>query len=228
MAVLTHIPLARRDYAATLALQHQLVAAAQTDPTRAYLLSVEHDPPVITLGRRGQSADVIASPAALAKAGITTERITRGGQTTYHGPGQLVMYPIWALRDSRRSLHGHVHRMQRAVVHICKQLGIEARLDDSAVGVFVEDRKIAAFGVAADRWVCFHGLALNVSTDLSHFDHLIPCGQADGVVTSLAAELNAPVAMQDVLSPLRDALARLNSFTEIDERSEAEVLHDLA
>ncbi len=223
MTTLTHIPLGRREYASALSLQAQLVAGVQAYPSRAYLLSVEHDPPVITLGRRGESADVIAPAEVLAASGITTHPVTRGGQATYHGPGQLVMYPIWALRESRRRLHGHVYRMQRAVVHVCHAFGIDARVGESPLGVFVEDRKIAAFGVAAERWVCFHGLALNVCTDLLHFDHFVPCGQPDAAVTSMAAELDESVAMDDVLPYLRDELARLNRFDQVVEQSVAEV-----
>jgi lipoyl(octanoyl) transferase len=227
MADLVHIPLGRRDYASTLTVQRQLVRAVQADRDRAFVVSVEHEPPVITLGRRGAESDVLAGAETLAREGISIEQITRGGQTTYHGPGQLVVYPIWALHRSRRSLHGHVHRMQRAVVRTCEQFSIPARLDEEAVGVFVDDRKIAAFGVAADRWVCFHGLALNVSTRLSHFEYLIPCGQVGAAVTSMSRETDAELTVAQVRPALLAELARLNGFSHIVVHDELELQHGL-
>ena len=162
------------------------------------ILLVEH-PPVITFGRRpGVEANVLAPPDVLARRGVEVVPSDRGGDVTFHGPGQLVAYPIVRLIDHRLSVGGYVRALERAVIGAVGRLGVLARKDDCAVGVWAEDppgsgtlAKVCAIGVRVRRGVTLHGLALNVTTDLSFFDLIIPCGLVGRPVTSLQKLLGA-------------------------------------
>ncbi len=213
MRRLTHIHLGQADYADALVVQHRLVDSVLQDASRAYLVTVEHSP-VITLGRRGGRADILASPQTLAGAGIDVHTSTRGGQVTYHGPGQLVAYQIWQLARGGRSVHGHVGMLEEAVIRALGQFGIEAERQAGNVGVYVDAGKIAAIGVAVRRWVCYHGLALNVQPDLSHFDMIVPCGWLDGVVTSMAGLLSRRLNMVAVIEQLVEQVRKVCGFDE--------------
>ncbi len=197
--------LGRRDYASTLALQRQLLAEVQADPTRAHLLLVEHEP-VITLGRRTKAQHVLATDDALAACGIAKLEVSRGGDVTYHGPGQLVCYPIIAMKATGRSLHDYVHALEYAIIDTLAGLGVRAFSRKGLIGVWTAGGKIAAIGVAVERWVCWHGLALNVCTDLCNFDLIVPCGLTDTKVTSMSLELGRAVTVEEVKRPLVAAL----------------------
>ncbi|MGA2441127.1 MAG: lipoyl(octanoyl) transferase LipB [Tepidisphaeraceae bacterium] len=162
------------------------------------ILIVEH-PPVITLGRRAESIiNLIASPEELAKRDIDLVHSDRGGDITFHGPGQIVAYPIIRLADHRLSVGGYVHRLEAIVIATLAELGIIGKTDPKAVGVWIGDAgepaKICAIGVRIRRGVTLHGLALNVDTDLSGFAHIVPCGLEGRGVTSVAKILgeNSP------------------------------------
>ena len=165
------------------------------------VLFVEH-PPVITFGRRpGVSRNLLASDEQLAKLGVEVVQSDRGGDITFHGPGQLVAYPIIRLNDHGLSVGAYVHGLERAVIATLADFGIPARADPSAVGVWAVDRgieaKICAFGVRIKRGVSLHGLALNVTTDLRYFDLIVPCGLTGRTVTSmqrLLGEKTPPMA----------------------------------
>jgi lipoyl(octanoyl) transferase len=153
------------------------------------ILFVEH-PPVITLGRRdGNERNLIASEDELSKLRVELVKSDRGGDITFHGPGQIVAYPIIRLNSHRLSVGGYVHRLEDAVIALLTEMGIAAQKDPSAVGVWVENAgratKICAIGVRISRGVSLHGLALNVTTDLRYFDLIVPCGIAGKPVTSL-------------------------------------------
>ena len=157
------------------------------DPER--VLFVEH-PPVITFGRRpGVSRNLIASDEQLAKLGVDVIQSDRGGDITFHGPGQLVAYPIIRLIDHRLTVGAYVHGLERVVIATLGDFGIQANADPSAVGIWVNDggkpAKICALGVRIKRGISLHGLALNVTTDLSYFDLIVPCGLAGRAVTSM-------------------------------------------
>ncbi len=201
MRRLTHIHLGLADYAAALTVQQRLVDDVLQDASRAYLVTVEHSP-VITLGLRGDRADILAGLEELAGAGIQVHASTRGGQVTYHGPGQLVAYPIWQLARGGRSVHGHVRLLEDAIIALLRQFGIAAERQNGQVGVFAGPAKIAAIGVAVRRWVCYHGLALNVQPDLAHFGLIVPCGRRDGAVTSMATLLGRRLDITDVVEQL--------------------------
>jgi lipoyl(octanoyl) transferase len=161
------------------------------------ILFVEH-PPVITLGRRDRGEqNLIASEEQLSKLGVRLVKSDRGGDITFHGPGQIVAYPIIRLNAHRLSVGGYVHRLEDAVIALLAELGIAARKDPSAVGVWVDDAgrdaKICAIGVRISRGVSLHGLALNVTTDLRYFDLIVPCGLVGKPVTTLERVLRAPM-----------------------------------
>ncbi len=198
----TEEPLVVRDlgqmpYAETLALQRdlqrQVIRERGTAVACGYLLLVEHDPPVITVSRRARARQhLVASDAQLTQAGVEVAETDRGGDITYHGPGQLVVYPILDLNTLGLRLLGYMRFLERIVTHALAVWGIEGRRDETATGVWVGDdgsRKICAMGVRVSRWVSMHGLALNVTTDLSHFDLIVPCGLTGRTVTSMQREI---------------------------------------
>jgi len=167
-------------------LQQQVIHGRPTAVGCGYLLLVEHDPPVITVSRRaGARQHLIASETRLARAGVEVTETDRGGDITYHGPGQLVVYPILDLNVLGLRLLGYMRFLERIVIEALAVWGIEGRRDETATGVWVAGSKICAMGVRLSRWVSMHGLALNVTTDLSHFDMIVPCGLAGRTVTSM-------------------------------------------
>lgn len=190
-----HQPLTVRDlglmeYRACWALQEQ-VHTEVLNGGPATLLLVEH-PPVITLGRRaGQMPHVLASPDLLKANGVDLVESDRGGDVTYHAPGQLVAYPILRLTDFGLSVSGYVHLLEDTVVQILAAMGVRSQRDADAVGVWTGGRKVCAIGVRVKRGVTLHGLAINVSTDLRGFDLIVPCGLAGRGVTSLRELLGA-------------------------------------
>lgn len=161
------------------------------------LLLVEH-PPVVTLGRSSKDAHLLASPALLASRGVELHEVERGGDVTFHGPGQLVGYPIVDLKRHRQDLHWYLRQVEEALIRALGTLGVEAGREEKKTGVWTAGRKIASIGVHARDWVTWHGFALNVSTDLSYFDLIVPCG-IDGVhMTSVERELGRAVSMEEV------------------------------
>jgi len=174
----------------------RVLARRGTDQEAMYLLLVEHDPPVITVSRRpGAGGHLLATPQALAADGIDVCETNRGGDITYHGPGQLVVYPILDLNVLQLRLHGYMRWLEDRVLEVLTQWGLSARRDEAATGVWMEDGpsgaggKICAIGLRVARWISMHGLALNVTTELAHFNHIVPCGLAGRSVTSLSTEL---------------------------------------
>ena len=177
--------LGRTDYGQALELQRQLIAERQQGLIPDQLLLLEH-PHVITLGRNGKAANLLASDEVLSRAGIAFYPTDRGGDVTYHGPGQLVGYPIIDLREWQRDVGAYVRAVEQTIIDTLADYGISAGRIPKLTGVWVDDRKIAAIGVHISRWVTSHGFALNVSTDLSYFQYIVPCGLTKPV-TSMAA-----------------------------------------
>lgn len=151
------------------------------------LLLVEH-PPVITLGRLTDEANLRNVRATAQARGIEIHEIERGGDVTYHGPGQLVGYPIFDLRQHRQDLHWYLRQLEQAIIAAIEPFGIKGSRNPGYTGVWVERRKIASIGIHVKQWVTWHGFALNVTTDLSYFDLIVPCGIADVVMTSVQKE----------------------------------------
>ncbi len=186
-------------YADGLELQRSLVEDRRTGRVPDTLLLLEH-PPVITLGvkRADARAHVVAPPERLAELGVEVVETGRGGDVTFHGPGQLVAYPILDLRPDRQDVHRYVRDLEAVMIDVCGSYGIAAGRVAGYSGAWVGERKIGAIGVRISRWITSHGLAFNVTTDLSHFDLIVPCGIADRGVTSLARELGRPVCTAEV------------------------------
>lgn len=190
MLPLRVIDLGRKDYGATLELQRRLCAerAAPDHGRDDVLLLVEHEP-VITLGRTTQATSLPLAPEAIAQQGVGVHEVERGGDVTWHGPGQLVGYPIVDLRRMREDLHWYLRSLENALIDALESLGIPADRNPGYTGVWTAGRKIASMGVHVKRWVTLHGFALNVVNDLSGFDLIVPCGIPQVVMTSVAAEL---------------------------------------
>ena len=187
--------LGRMSYACALELQraaHAEVVAARENRGQMQLFLVEHDPQVITVSRRPDaSKNVLVSPQRLAQLGVECVETDRGGDVTWHGPGQLVAYPILDLERMGLRIHGYMRLLEETVIEVLADMGVAAHRDAKATGVWVRakdqpgDLKICAMGVRVSRWVCMHGLALNVNPDLAAFNLIVPCGLTERGVTSM-------------------------------------------
>lgn len=204
--------LGRVSYEDGLALQAELVEARKAGAIGDTLLLLEH-PPVITLGvktRQGPT-HIVASAATLADQGVTVHETGRGGDVTYHGPGQLVGYPIFDLNPDRRDVHRYVRDIEAVLIRAAASFGIEARRVEGLTGVWVgpegREEKLAAIGVRISRWITSHGFALNVTTNLDHFKLIVPCGIVDRGVTSLEKLLGRAVTMDEAQDAVVAALA---------------------
>jgi len=175
--------LGRVPYAEALEIQERLVAERRHQAADDLLLLVEHDP-VYTIGRTRDQSSLRNHPDLPAPIHV----INRGGQATWHGPGQLVGYPIIDLRRRTRDLHVYLRAIEKALILALAQLGVPARSRDQLTGVWVEDRKIASIGVGVRGWITMHGFALNLTNDLAGFDPIVPCGIADVQMTSVSRE----------------------------------------
>lgn len=182
-------------------LAHEEVLASRESgsPLAGVILLVEHDP-IITLTRRA-APNLIATPAQLARAGVEVAETDRGGDITYHGPGQLVVYPLLDLQRLGWNLHRYMRELEQVVIDACAGWGVEASRDPGATGVWVGEppAKVCAMGVRIRRWVTMHGLAINVTTELSHFDLIVPCGLPGRPVTSLQRLLGAQCPPMDAV-----------------------------
>jgi lipoyl(octanoyl) transferase len=185
-------------YAEALELQTRLVEQRKAGLIPDQLLLLEH-PPVITLGvkTRNSRANVLVTSDVLQSRGVELFEAGRGGDVTYHGPGQLVGYPILDLRPDRCDIHRYVRDLEQVMIEAAAEFGVAAERVAGLTGAWVDGRKLAAIGVRISRWTTSHGFAFNVTTDLSHFAFIVPCGLADREVTSLA-ELGVAVRMRDV------------------------------
>jgi lipoate-protein ligase B len=197
------IDLGRREYRQVWQLQLELVAERQRDAIADTLILVEH-PDVITLGRRQRAAANVIAPGA-----IPVVEIERGGDVTYHGPGQLVGYPILKLDGDERDLHGYLRRLEEALIGVCHDLGLDGTRNPGWTGVWIGARKVASLGIAVRRWVTMHGFALNVTTELSRFAAINPCGLDAAVMTSLARETGRALTLDEVKPLAVDHLARV-------------------
>jgi lipoyl(octanoyl) transferase len=178
-----------RPYAEVLELQRDLRRQRiEGELAEDMLLLVEH-PPVITLGRGTRPSSLPSAPAELARRGVELFEVERGGDVTYHGPGQLVGYPILDLRGHRQDLHWYLRGLEDVLIQALGQLDVEADRNPGLTGVWTAGRKIASIGIHVKQWVTLHGFALNVTTDLDPFDLIVPCGIRQVVMTSVAAEL---------------------------------------
>lgn len=193
--------LGRLPYAQGLELQARLVAERQAGRVGDQLLLLEHDP-VFTLGRNARADNVLLPADELRRRGYAVFETGRGGDVTYHGPGQLVGYPILELPPGRRDVHRYVRDLEEVMIRTCSGYGITARRIAGLTGAWVGEGKVGAIGVRISRWVTSHGFALNVSTDLAAFDLIVPCGIRGRGVTSLERLLGRGVPMTEVMDSL--------------------------
>ncbi|MCS7023579.1 MAG: lipoyl(octanoyl) transferase LipB [Bryobacteraceae bacterium] len=191
--------LGRMPFAEAYALQQALVERRKQGLDADYLLLVEH-PHVITMGRNGRREHLLASEELLSRAGIEFHHTDRGGDVTYHGPGQLVVYPIFDLKQWKRDVGAYVRGLEQVVIDTLADFGLKGQRLAGCTGVWVSGAKICAIGVHLSRWVTSHGLALNITTDLSYFRYIVPCGLTKPV-TSLA-ELGCRATRADVVARL--------------------------
>ena len=204
--------LATIEYAAALRLQYRLLHARRRQRIGDRLLLLEH-PPVITMGKSAEDADILADRSTLAAAGATVERVERGGEVTYHGPGQLVGYLIMDLGAYLRSLKTYVYLLEEVFVRVlADQFGISAGRDAEHRGVWVADRKITAIGVAVSQRITYHGFAFNVAPDLAHFAWIVPCGIHDRGQTSVELLTGTRPDMAGVKRAVAAALAHVFDF----------------
>lgn len=201
-----------------LKVQNRTTATDQQQPTPNYLLFCEH-PHVYTLGKSGKDGHLLANDDFLKTIGATYYRINRGGDITYHGPGQLVGYPILDLDNFFTDIHRYMRLLEESIIQTLAEYGIDAGRISGLTGVWLDyerqenPRKICAMGVKASRWVTMHGFALNVNTDLSYFSHIVPCGIADKAVTSIQQELGYAVPLNEVAQKVQRHLATLFEMT---------------
>lgn len=197
-------------------IQSELITAKRASPVRHIphvMLAVEH-PPVYTLGKSGDDQNLLVTEAMLAQQGASFIRIDRGGDITFHGPGQLVGYPMLDLDRICPDIHRYLRNLEEAGIRTCTDFGVSAGRVDGKTGVWINaeeptTRKICAMGIRCSRWVSMHGFAFNVHTDLKYFDNIVPCGLTNRAVTTLTKELGEPVSVETVLHKW------LGHFTEV-------------
>ena len=196
-------------YAEALALQSELVGRRRTGAIPDQLLLLQH-PHVITLGTASSRSHVLADESRRRELGIDLVDVGRGGDVTYHGPGQLVGYPILDLKPDRKDVHQYLRDLEAVLVHTLDEMGIRGEPVPNLTGVWVDGRKIAAIGVRiSSGWITSHGFALNVSNDLSFFETIVPCGIQDVSVTSVSQELGRPFAVPDILGIVSEAFSEM-------------------
>jgi lipoate-protein ligase B len=203
------------DYQRALALQQSLVGARLTDRIGDTLLLLEH-PHVFTLGRGADERFILNS------GNVPVFRVSRGGQVTYHGPGQLVGYPIIKLDGHHRDVIRYLRMLEEVLIKALARIGITAARRDGLTGVWVERRKIASIGVGFRRWVSMHGFALNVATDLTYFDSIVPCGIEGCHVTSIRNE-GKPASLSAIAGFVADEFARVFDFPKTAVADPAEI-----
>jgi lipoyl(octanoyl) transferase len=193
MAQLLVADLGTMPYAEALALQRAAARARISGELAEDLLLLVEHPPVVTLGRSAKAPHLLASPALLASRGVELHEVERGGDVTFHGPGQLVGYPIIDLKRHRQDLHWYLRQVEEALIRALAPYGIVGERSTGFTGVWTAGRKLASIGVHARDWVTWHGFALNVTTDLSWFDLIVPCGISAVEMTSVSREVGGAI-----------------------------------
>jgi lipoyl(octanoyl) transferase len=213
MSTLYYQDLGRMQYSSALTLQEQLVGQKKRKTSPDYLLFVEH-PHVYTIGRGGDIKNVVAPRE------VPVHRTSRGGDVTYHGPGQLVVYPIIDLRSKlRKDVHRYLRNLETAAIRTLQDFTVKAGQRPPYTGIWIDDRKIAAVGLAVSRGITYHGLALNVNPDLSYFRRIIPCGLQWADVTSMAKELGKEQSTERVKYRFLDRFAEVFDYSRIENIS---------
>ncbi len=211
---LSIIDLHRRSYRPVWDFQRRLQQLRIDQEIPDTLIFVEHDP-VYTIGKNGSDLHVIASGEFLKEKGIEVVHVDRGGDVTYHGPGQLVGYPIFDLHQHRQSVSYFMRQLEQVFIETLAEWGLQGSRMEGYTGVWIGDEKITALGVRISRWVTMHGFAFNVNTDLSHYAGIIPCGIFHKGVTSLEKELGRPADMEAVKKTVLQSFQNVFGFSEV-------------
>ena len=204
--------LGRISYLEALKIQENLVGEVIDGSDTAHMLLLEHFPPVITLGRRAKSEHLLLDRARLEKKGFQLFESSRGGDVTYHGPGQLIAYPVVRL-DGKNSVRKHMRNLEQSVIDLLGDMDIEGMRKEGFPGVWTSKGKISSVGVAVKKWVTYHGLSLNVEPDTGGFDTIIPCGLKEISVTSLSAMAGRNVTAGEILPRLAEHLREALGFS---------------
>lgn len=210
MSALTIYKLGRVPYREALDLQLKLLEMRKNGEIEDTLLLLEH-PHTVTIGRRGNMGNLLAAEKYLEKAGIHFEVISRGGDVTYHGPGQLVGYPIMDLNEMGRDIHKYLRRLEETIIVSLEDFGMRGRRVKGVTGVWVKRHKIASIGVGVKKWITYHGFALNVNTDLSYFDMMVPCGIENVQMTSIRRWL----AREEIVDIPEVEESAVKAFTQV-------------
>jgi lipoyl(octanoyl) transferase len=222
MRNLTYYNLGLIDYQEAWDLQRTIFNHVVDGETRDTLILLEH-PHTYTLGKVADKKNLVSGKDYLEKNKISVFEIDRGGDITYHGPGQIVGYPIIRLEDWEKDTHKYLRALEEVIIMTCKNYGIDAGRNPKYTGVWIGNKKIAAIGVKISRWVTMHGFAFNVNTDLSLFNGIIPCGISDKEVTSLEKELNKEINISEVKIVLLENFRKVFGYDKVDKISETEL-----
>ena len=206
----------RMDYFEALELQRKLQRERIEESITDTLMVLEHNP-VLTLGKRGEYSNILVSEQLLKDKGIQTVEVERGGDITFHGPGQLVVYPILDLMQHGKDLRRYINNIQDVMINVLKRrFDIDAEKKTGVhTGVWIGNNKIAAMGISVSKWVTMHGFALNVNTDMSYFDMIVPCGLAGFGVTSIEKETGAKADFGNVSKEIQDEFISVFGYDEV-------------
>jgi lipoyl(octanoyl) transferase len=211
----------KTDYHEAWEFQKKLFNQVVDNRSQNYLILTEHNP-VITIGKTGSFKNLLTDPVHLKSSGIEVVEIDRGGDITFHGPGQLVGYPILDLSQFKRDIHWYLRSLEEVIIQTLLDFEIEGKRLPNLTGVWVKGKKICAIGVKVTRWVTMHGFALNVSTNLDYFNHIIPCGISDHGVTSIFNQIGNIVDQKDVINSLNHYFSKIFEIQQITKSQTTE------
>ena len=214
-----HLEMGLVPYEEALELQHLLMKKKKNGEEEDYLITLQH-PHTYTIGSSGSEDNLLVNNEYLKMKGIGLQRIGRGGDITYHGPGQLVAYPILDLNHYRKDLHKYLRDLEEVLIVTVKQFGITAERKKGLTGIWVNDEKLASIGIRMSKWITIHGSALNAATDLKLFDNIIPCGIKDKSVTSMSKILGYTIDIEDVTPVYVNSFANVFGIDRVEKRSD--------
>ena len=212
-----HLEMGLVPYEEALELQHLLMEKKKSGEEKDYLITLEH-PHTYTIGSSGSEKNLLVSNEYLKAKGISLQHIGRGGDITYHGPGQLIAYPVLDLNHYQKDLHKYLRDLEEVLMLTVKQFGITAERKTGLTGIWVKDEKLASIGIRMSKWITIHGSALNVATDLKLFDNIIPCGIMDKSVTSMSKLLGYTIDIEDVTPVYVNSFADVFGIDRVDKR----------
>ena len=212
-----HLEMGLVTYEEALELQHLLMKKKKNGEEEDYLITLEH-PHTYTIGSSGSEDNLLVSNEYLKTKGIGLQHIGRGGDITYHGPGQLVAYPILDLNHYQKDLHKYLRDLEEVLMLTVKQFGITAERKKGLTGIWVSDEKLASIGIRMSKWITIHGSALNAATDLRLFDNIIPCGIKDKSVTSMSKILGYTIDIEDVTPVYVNSFANVFGIDRVEKR----------